>query len=102
MEEKFNEFLKVIVYPVFAYLGIDLETTLLLIILMLVDSFLGAIKAYRLKYRKRTDAKLKNKTMRNETIQKFTNMVRWILSTDTLDTLHLHGRMARQYIGLRI
>lgn len=51
MEEKFNEFLKVVVYPVFAYLGMDLETTLLLVILMLTDSVLGAVKSYRLGYK---------------------------------------------------
>jgi len=51
MEEKTSEFFKVIVYPVFAYLSMDIETTVLLIILMLIDSCLGALKAYRLGYK---------------------------------------------------
>ena len=51
IEEKTNEFLKVIVYPVFAYLSMDIETTLLLVILMLIDSILGAMKSYRLGYK---------------------------------------------------
>ena len=48
MEEKITEFLKLIVYPVFAYLSLDVETTFLLIILMFIDSFLGAVKSFRL------------------------------------------------------
>lgn len=54
MEEKFNEFLKLVVYPVFAYLSMDVETTFLLLVLMIIDSVLGAIKSYRLGYKVKT------------------------------------------------
>lgn len=45
MREKLFEFLKVVVYPVFIYLNIDMEVVKVLCVLMVVDGFFGGIKA---------------------------------------------------------
>tara|TARA_R100001530_G_scaffold135042_1_gene111270 strand:- start:471 stop:992 length:522 start_codon:yes stop_codon:yes gene_type:complete len=48
MVEKITEFIKVVIYPLFIYLSLDAETTVILIILMILDSVFGAIKSVRL------------------------------------------------------
>ena len=56
VDKKFNklknvkmlEKIKIIMYLVFAYLGIEIETFTILIFFMCTDSFVGAIKAMRL------------------------------------------------------
>ena len=43
-----KELIKTAVYPVFVYLNLDIETVLILTILMVIDSFAGAVKTIRL------------------------------------------------------
>ena len=47
----FEEFLKISVYPIFIYLNINTELVGILCALMLIDSILGAVKAYRIFHR---------------------------------------------------
>jgi phage-related holin len=45
---KMLEKLKILIYIVFAYLGIEVETFMILVVFMCIDSALGAIKSMRL------------------------------------------------------